>query len=233
MTKHHSSNITPRPNFPEPAGAPLKLAVFISGRGSNLEAIVQAIAEKRLQAVVSVVISDNAGAKGLELAAAHGILTKVIERRPREKSSAQFNSELHEAIKTLDIDLVVLAGFMRLLTSEFLSHFPDRVINIHPSLLPAFPGVNVQAQALYAGVKFAGCTVHFVVEAVDAGPIIAQAVVPVMDDDSVESLSARILEQEHRLLPSVLEAFSRNEIKIVERDNNSRVVLTSQPIWKV
>jgi phosphoribosylglycinamide formyltransferase-1 len=182
----------------------LKLAVLISGRGSNLGAIINAIERGELAAEICGVISDNPEAKGLELARNHGVKSFVVERKRSERTLQEFFRELTDTVVGLSPDLVVLAGFMRIVPTEMVEKFEGRMINIHPSLLPAFKGLHAQRQALEAGVKFAGCTVHYVVPEVDAGEIIAQAVVPVLPDDTEESLSARILVEEHKLLPAVI-----------------------------
>lgn len=192
----------------------LKLVVFISGRGSNLKAILSHIEDGSLKAKVCAVISDKPDAAGLELAREAGVPAIVIPRMAKSRSLAEFNTELATTALRYSPDLVVLAGFMRVVTTEFLSAFPERVVNIHPSLLPSFKGLHAQKQALEAGVMFAGCTVHYVSEEVDSGGIIAQAVVPVHPNDSEDSLSQRILEKEHKLFPAALQAFASGKIKI-------------------
>ena len=176
----------------------MKIGILISGRGSNMVAIVDAVAGGYIpRAEVAVVISDRTDAPGLDKARERGVETVVIERqgRSREKHDAEIVAELRKR----NVGLVCLAGYMRLLSAGFVQAFPDRIINIHPSLLPAFPGLDAQKQALEHGVKITGCTVHYVDEHLDNGPVILQKKVEVQDDDTVESLSARILEQEHRL----------------------------------
>jgi len=180
-----------------------RLGVLISGRGSNLQAIIDAVAAGRLDAAIAVVISNRPGARGLERAHAAGIETVVLDHGAfgsREAYDAALVTELrrHEA------RLVCLAGFMRLLSPVFVDAFPGAILNVHPSLLPAFPGVDAQRQALDHGVKVSGCTVHLVTAELDAGPIVRQATVPVRDDDTVETLSARILVEEHRLYPEAI-----------------------------
>ena len=174
-----------------------KLAILISGRGSNFEAIADNIAAGRLEAEIAVVLSNKLEARGLEIARQRGLQAVCLPSRgvPREA----YDRTLAAEIKTRGADLVCLAGFMRLLTSEFIREFPMRILNIHPSLLPAFPGLDAQQQALSHGVKVSGCTVHFVDENLDAGPIVLQAVVPVLDGDTAETLSERILREEHRI----------------------------------
>jgi phosphoribosylglycinamide formyltransferase 1 len=188
------------------AGRVPVLGVLVSGRGSNLLAILDAIDRGELHARVGVVISSRADAPALARAAEHGIPTEVIV--PRDYGSrAEAGAAIVAALRRAGVELVVLAGYKPILDACVVQAYPQRMLNIHPSLLPAFAGgmaPRPQADALAAGVKLSGCTVHFVTEAVDAGPIIAQAAVPVLDDDTVETLAARILEQEHRLLPRAI-----------------------------
>ncbi|MEM1029015.1 MAG: phosphoribosylglycinamide formyltransferase [Myxococcota bacterium] len=191
----------------------LELGVLISGRGSNLGAILDAIDDGRLAARVGLVISNRKGAAGLERARARGVPTAVISHRDHA-GRERFDAALVAALQAAGVQWVVLAGFMRIVTPVFLRAFPRRVINIHPSLLPAFVGVDAQGQALAYGVRFTGCTVHLVDEGVDAGPIIAQAVVPVRPDDDREALAARILIEEHRTLVEVLIAVARGDLRI-------------------
>jgi phosphoribosylglycinamide formyltransferase-1 len=174
-----------------------RLGILLSGRGSNFEAIADNVAAGRLDAEIVAVISNRPEARGLAIAREQGLPALLIPSQglPREEYDRQIASELSKR----DVDLVCLAGFMRLLSAEFCRAFPLRILNIHPSLLPAFPGLDAQKQALDQGVKISGCTVHFVNELLDAGPIIVQATVPVLDDDTVETLSARILTEEHRI----------------------------------
>jgi phosphoribosylglycinamide formyltransferase 1 len=181
-----------------------RLAVLVSGRGSNLQAIIDAIAEGRLNASVAVVISNRPGAAGLERAAAAGIEARHIN--PKECSGRdEFDRAVATALAATRVDLVCLAGYMRLVGSPLLDAFPNRVLNIHPSLLPAFPGLNAQRQALEHGVRIAGATVHFVTRELDSGPIVLQSAVPVLSGDTVESLSARILVEEHRIYPEAIQ----------------------------
>lgn len=181
----------------------LQLGVLISGRGSNLQAILDAIEDGRLDARVRLVISNKEGALGLERAAKAGVSTRVISHRDFGSREA-FDRALLEALRAAEAEWVVLAGFMRILTPTFLDAYANRVVNIHPSLLPAFPGMDAQQQAIDYGVRVSGCTVHLVNEGVDAGPILDQAAVPVLPGDDRDALAARILEQEHVLLPKVL-----------------------------
>lgn len=167
-----------------------RLGILLSGRGSNFAAIAGAIAARRLDAEIAVVISNRAQAPGLDLARARGFATDIVRST---------GAELADVLGRHQVDLVCLAGYMRLLAPEFIARYRNRILNIHPSLLPAFPGLDAQRQALEHGVKVSGCTVHFVDEGLDSGPILRQAAVPVLDGDTEASLSARILEQEHRI----------------------------------
>ena len=174
----------------------MKLAVLLSGRGSNFAAIHQAIVDRRLDARIAVVISNRADAGGIARAREWGYDAHVLDNRAYPTRAAHEEEVLH-LLAEHEPDYIALAGYMRLLSPAFVAAYPNRILNIHPSLLPAFPGVDAQAQALRHGVKISGCTVHFVDENLDAGPILVQRCVPVLEDDTVESLSARILEQEH------------------------------------
>lgn len=182
------------------------MVVLVSGRGSNLQAILDAIEDGRLAAKVTKVISDMPDAYALKRAERAGVPTCCVERRDHS-SRADFETALADCAEEAEPDLIVLAGFMRVLGRGFLDRFSGKVINIHPSLLPSFRGLEAQRQALEAGVRYAGCTVHFVNLGVDSGPIIDQRVVPVLPEDDVETLSARILEQEHDLLVDVIRRF--------------------------
>jgi phosphoribosylglycinamide formyltransferase-1 len=194
----------------------LKLAVLVSGSGSNLQAIIDRIESGALAARISVVISNNRQAYALERAAQHGIPTCVLSHRDFATREL-YDENLVAAILAHQVDLVVLAGFMRVLSPVFIRSFPGRIINIHPALLPSFPGVHAQRQALDYGVKFTGCTVHFVDEGVDTGPIIIQAVVPVFDEDTESSLAERILSQEHRILPEAIRLFAAGQLAVHAR----------------
>ncbi|CEP67590.1 Phosphoribosylglycinamide formyltransferase [Moorella glycerini] len=195
------------------AALPLPIGILVSGRGSNMEAIAEAIAVGRVPARIQVVISDRPEARALELARQRGL--KAYCLAPREYPSRQaYDRALAAALKKEGVELVVLAGFMRLLSQDFLDQFPGAIINIHPALLPAFPGLNAQRQAWEYGVKFSGCTVHFVDAGTDTGPIIAQAVVPVRDDDTPETLAARILVEEHRLYPEVIKWLAEGRVTL-------------------
>ncbi len=174
-----------------------RLGILLSGRGSNFCAIADAIEQGRLDAEIAVVISNREDAAGIEAARARGLNAKVIPSRGLDREV--YDRCLVDELRANRVDLVCLAGYMRILSGHFIRAFAMRILNIHPSLLPAFPGLDAQHQALEHGVKFSGCTVHFVDEGVDSGPIVAQAVVPVMDRDTAESLAARILKEEHRI----------------------------------
>ena len=191
----------------------MKVAVLVSGRGSNLQALIDAVNSKELQVEICLVLSDKADAYALERAHRHGLPTAVVQRKGYSNKE-EFQKAILEEVKSHGAELVVLAGFMRILGRTFLSSFPNRVINIHPALLPAFPGIDAQRQALDYGVKFSGCTVHFVDEGMDSGPIIAQHVVPVMDDDDRDALADRILEQEHLLIVEGVKLFSEGRLKV-------------------
>ena len=189
-----------------------RLAILISGRGSNMAALIEAAQSGRIpHSEVSVVISDQRSAAGLIKARESGIETLVIDRHGRSRD--EHDREIVAALRERQIDLVCLAGYMRILSRYFIAAYPGKILNIHPSLLPSFAGLDAQKQALDHGVKIAGCTVHFVDETLDGGPIIAQRVVPVRESDTVEALSARILEQEHELYPEAVAAvLARTEI---------------------
>lgn len=175
-----------------------RIAVLLSGRGSNFEAIADSVRDGRIPgAEIAVVLSNREGAPGIEKARERGLETRVIPSKGRQRE--EYDREVVAMLKEKKVDLVCLAGFMRLLSPYFVSEFRHRILNIHPALLPAFPGLEAQKQALEAGVKVSGCTVHFVDENMDAGPIVLQAVVPAHDDDTEETLSARILREEHRI----------------------------------
>ena len=180
-----------------------KLAVLVSGRGSNLQAIIDNIEENNLAAEISLILSNVPDAYALQRGKKHGLESIFLD--PKSFSSRDdYEKQMLELLQTKSIDLVCLAGFMRILGKKFIEAFSGKIINIHPSLLPAFPGLNVQEKALQHGVRFSGCTVHFVNEEVDGGAIISQAVVPILDADDTQSLSDRILEQEHIIYPEAI-----------------------------
>lgn len=186
------------------------IVILVSGRGSNMEAIVRAGVEG---ARISAVISNRADAKGLEFAAAHGIVTAVVDHKAFASREA-FDGALAEAIDAHEPDLVVLAGFMRVLTDGFVRRYDGRLLNIHPSLLPSFPGLHTHRRALEAGVRVHGATVHFVTPALDCGPVVIQAVVPVLPNDHEDSLAARVLRQEHRIYPQAVRWFVDGRLSI-------------------
>ena len=190
----------------------LPVGILISGRGTNLQALIDAAADPGYPAEIALVISNRAEAPGLARAAKAGLPHRVIA----EASRPAFAVEADRALRAAGVALVALAGFMRLLDSAFVAGWRDRLVNIHPSLLPAFPGLHPQRQALAAGVRFSGCTVHFVRDAVDSGPIIAQAVVPVAPDDDEARLAARILAAEHRLYPLAVRLFAEGRLSLVD-----------------
>ena len=193
-----------------------KAGVLVSGRGSNLQAVLDRIADGYLPLEISVVISDKADAYALERAANVGIKTVVVARKECA-SKEEFEDKIHAALVEAGCELVVLAGFMRILSGNFVSKWHNKIINIHPALLPSFPGLDGQGQALEYGVKFTGCTVHFVDEGTDTGPIILQKVVPVLDDDTHDTLAARILEQEHKAMPEALKLWAEGKLVIEGR----------------
>lgn len=198
------------------------LGVLISGTGTNLAAILDAIHAGALDARVRLVVSNRADAGGLERARAARVPTRIVPHGDYP-DRASFDAALVEALRAASAEWVVLAGFMRLLTPAFLEAFPHRVVNIHPALLPAFPGVDGQAQALAYGVKIAGCTVHLVDAGTDTGPIVAQAAVPVLDDDTRETLRQRILAREHQLLVEVLRWIAAGRVEVVPGTDGGRV----------
>ncbi|MDO5473835.1 MAG: phosphoribosylglycinamide formyltransferase [Phascolarctobacterium sp.] len=193
-----------------------KAGVLVSGRGSNLQAVLDRIADGYLPLEIGVVISDKADAYALERAANVGIRTVVVARKECA-SKEEFEDRIHAALVEAGCELVVLAGFMRILSGNFVSKWHNKIINIHPALLPSFPGLDGQGQALEYGVKFTGCTVHFVDEGTDTGPIILQKVVPVLDDDTHDTLAARILEQEHKAMPEALKLWAEGKLVIEGR----------------
>ncbi len=194
----------------------LPLGVLASGRGSNLQAILDAIAQGRLSATVVLVAGDRDDVQALERARAAGIPCVVVSPKHFPTRDA-YDAEIARRLREAGAEVVVLAGYMRIVTNRLLHAFPQRVINIHPSLLPAFPGLHAQRQALAHGVKVSGCTAHFVDEAVDSGAIILQAAVPVLEDDTETSLAERILAEEHRILPQALQLYAEGRLSIQGR----------------
>ena len=193
-----------------------KIGVVVSGRGSNLQSIIDHIAEGKLNVEIAVVVSDHREAFALERAAKAGIPTAVVERKGC-KDKAEFEDKIDAALRDAGAEVVVLAGFMRILTGHFISRWENKIINIHPALLPSFKGVDAQGQAVDYGVKIAGCTVHFVDEGTDTGPIILQKAVPVFDDDTEETLAARILIEEHKALPEAIQLWADGKLAIKGR----------------
>jgi len=192
-----------------------KLGILLSGRGSNFEAIADSIQAGRLKAEIAIVISNRADAPGLDSAKRRGLNARLIPSKGRVRE--EHDAEVVAALKQEQVDLVCLAGYMRLLSADFIRAFPNRIINIHPSLLPAFPGMEAQKQALDYSVKVSGCTVHFVDEHLDHGPIILQKTVPVLESDDVHSLSARILEQEHVAYSEAIALVLSGEVEVQDR----------------
>lgn len=193
--------------------ARLKVAVLISGRGSNLQSLIDACAAPDFPAEIALVISNRADAGGIARAAKAGIATAIIDHKTFADRAA-FDAALDRAIRASGAGLICLAGFMRLLTPGFVASWRDRLINIHPSLLPSFPGLHTHERALAAGCRFAGCTVHFVRPETDTGPIIAQAAVPIRPDDDADKLAARVLEAEHRIYPLALRWVAEGRVRI-------------------
>lgn len=198
------------------------LGILLSGRGSNFEAIARNVAAGKIPARIAVVLSNREDAPGLARARALGLNAFFLPAKG--KGREEYDREVVALLKDRQVDLVCLAGFMRVLSADFVRAFPRRILNIHPALLPAFPGLDAQKQALEYGVKFSGCTVHIVDEGVDTGPIVCQAVVPVRDDDTVEALSARILKEEHRIYSEAICLMLEGRIRI-----EGRRVLVDQP----
>ncbi|MCK5913586.1 MAG: phosphoribosylglycinamide formyltransferase [Desulfuromusa sp.] len=194
----------------------LKLGILASGSGTNLQSIIDQCQQGRLDAEICLVLSNNPGAGALERAEQAGINNVCINHR-EFNSREDFDQAVVVALQKAGAELIVLAGFMRIISAVFLQAFPQRIINIHPTLLPAFPGLHVQQQALDYGARFSGCTVHIVDGGIDTGPIIAQAVVPILPNDSEETLAARILEQEHKIYPQVIQWFAEGRVTIKKR----------------
>jgi phosphoribosylglycinamide formyltransferase-1 len=195
--------------------AKLRIGVLASGRGSNLKAIIDAIDRGDLDVELAVVISDVADAKALEIAREAGVDALYIDpEKKKARMTEAAEQRIIDELQSRGVELIALAGFMRILSPGLVGAFKMRIMNIHPSLLPSFPGLRVQKKALDYGVKFSGCTVHFVDEGVDTGPIIVQAAVPIEDDDTVETLSARILKEEHRIYAEAIRLFAEGRLKI-------------------
>lgn len=194
----------------------LKVGVLVSGRGTNLQAILDACREKRIAAEVACVLSSKKDAPALERAKRDSVPSFVV---PYVKGEPPESAEkkMIEILRHHRVELVVLAGFMRIITPTFINEFPNRILNVHPALLPSFPGLKAQEQALNYGVKVSGATVHLVDPVCDGGPILLQETVPVLENDTVETLSARILKTEHKILPKAIDLFARNKVKVVGR----------------
>ena len=195
----------------------INLAILISGRGSNMEAILRTVKKKKIPAKPAIVISNKPDAKGLEIAQEFGVKTAVVDSQGIKGGSWEYDKKLVVILEKNGITpkncLICLAGFMRIMSPEFIKHYKGRIINIHPAILPAFPGLHSQRQAIEYGVKYSGCTVHFVDEGVDTGPIILQAIVKVKEGDTEESLSKRILKQEHIIYPKAVQLFAEGKIR--------------------
>ena len=191
-----------------------RVAILISGRGSNMAALIRAAAAQDFPAEIAVVVANRADARGLETAQASRVPTRVIESKPFGKDRAAFELALQGALDQHGVDLICLGGFMRLFTAEFVQRWYGRMLNIHPSLLPSFPGLDPHGQALRAGVKISGATVHFVIPETDAGPILMQGAVAVADDDTAETLSERILQVEHRIYPEALRLLATGHVRL-------------------
>jgi phosphoribosylglycinamide formyltransferase-1 len=192
-----------------------KLGILLSGRGSNFEAIADNVAAGKVHAEIAVVLSNKPNAPGLQRAKERGIPAECIPSRGLERE--EYDRQVVARLQQAQVDVVCLAGYMRLLSAYFVEQFPNRILNIHPSLLPSFPGLEAQKQALEHGVKFSGCTVHLVDERLDAGPILVQAIVPVLDDDTEETLSERILQEEHRVYTDAIHLVLSGKFRVEGR----------------
>jgi phosphoribosylglycinamide formyltransferase 1 len=198
----------------------LRVAVLASGRGSNLQAVIDAIEAGTVQAKIVTVISNKQEALALERARRHGLSSLFVDPKPhagRPDSREAYDRELLGVLRQHDVELVLLAGYMKIVTMVLVEAFANRMMNIHPSLLPSFPGLDVQKKAIEWGCKLAGCTVHFVTEGVDEGPIILQAAVPILDEDTPDTLAARILQQEHRIYPRAVQLFAEGRLRVEGR----------------
>jgi phosphoribosylglycinamide formyltransferase-1 len=198
----------------------LRVAVLVSGRGSNLQAVIDAIEARTVQANIVAVISNKKEAPALERARRQGLSSLFVDPKPyagRPDSREAYDRELLDVLRRHNVELVLLAGYMKIVTRVLVEAFANRMMNIHPSLLPSFPGLDVQTKAIEWGCKLAGCTVHFVTEGVDEGPIILQAAVPILDDDTSDTLAARILEQEHKIYPRAVRLFAEGRLRVEGR----------------
>jgi phosphoribosylglycinamide formyltransferase-1 len=203
-----------------------RVAVLISGRGSNMAALIEAAKDKDYPAEIALVLSNKADAGGLDVARAAGVATEVVDHAAFGKDRAAFDRALQAVLEKHRIDIVCLAGFMRLLTPEFVGHWPERMLNIHPALLPAFKGLDTHKRALIAGAKMHGATVHFVVAEMDAGPIVAQGAVAVHTGDSEAALAARVLAVEHRIYPAALKLVAEGRVQVV----NGQCLIDGMPV---
>lgn len=206
----------------------LRIGVLASGSGTNLQAIIDRCHEGSIAAEIAVVITNNPGAGALDRASKAGIPTLCINHRDFTERES-FDLAVVKALQEAGVELVALAGFMRIITQTFIDAFPERIINIHPALLPSFPGLNVQQQAIDYGARFSGCTVHFVDGGVDTGPIILQAVVPILPGDTAESLAARILEQEHKAYPRAIQLIAEGRVHVSGRQVNINPACQTEP----
>ncbi len=199
----------------------LNLAILISGRGSNMENILKAVKKNKIPIKPTVVISNKSDAKGLAIAQKLGVKTEIMESNGLKGGNWEYDSKLVSVLEKYNVTpqngLICLAGFMRIMSPEFIRHYKGRILNIHPAILPSFPGLHSQRQALEYGVKYSGCTVHFVDEGIDTGPIILQSVVKIKEGDTEESISKKILKQEHKIYPKAVKLFAKGKIKIVGR----------------
>jgi phosphoribosylglycinamide formyltransferase-1 len=198
----------------------VRLAVLLSGRGSNLQAIIEAIESGALSAEIAVVVSNKQEAAGLERARKHGAPVVWLDPKPfagRPDSREAYDRAMLDVLRKYEVDLVLLAGYMKIVTAVLVAAYENRMMNIHPSLLPSFPGLDVQKKAIEHGCKIAGCTVHFVTEGVDEGPIIVQAAVPIVEGDTPDALAARILEQEHRIYPHAIQLYAQGRLRVEGR----------------
>ena len=197
------------------------IGVLVSGRGTNLQSIIDSIEDGRLNAEIGIVISDNPEAKALDRAEKYG-LNNVYIGKEDFATTEEYEAQMVEVLKENEVELVAMAGFMTFLSSYFIDQYRNRIMNIHPSLLPAFPGPNAQEQALDYGVKISGCTVHFADEGIDSGPVILQEAVPVLEGDTIESLSRRILAEEHRIYPKAIQLFANG--RLVVKNNKVEIL---------
>ncbi|MBX3235647.1 MAG: phosphoribosylglycinamide formyltransferase [Nitrospira sp.] len=205
----------------------VKIGVLVSGRGSNLQAIIDAIEAGRLSATIAVVVSNKKDAGGLERARKHGLTDVFLDPKPfagQQDSREAYDRAVLDVLRKHEVELVLLAGYMKIVTGVLVNAYANRMMNIHPSLLPSFPGLDVQKKAIEHGCKIAGCTVHFVTEGVDEGPIIIQAAVPIVEGDGPEALAARILEQEHQIYPRAVQLYAEGRLRV-----EGRRVVVSRP----